>query len=534
MNFRYTTIALAAMLPALATMRAEDIDTEIKIEREVVPEERAASRLHLLPTLSLPPVSASRLTPNFTSGTVTTDPYLTLLSPAAFATTAPDNRQRGYLDLGFGPAYNLTASAGYRFINNETTSARAWLQFNGSKFHRSGLSLHRNTGTVAAEALHRVASAGGTLKAHIDLGFGSWNNPVTAPDKNTSDLQANVMVGWKAESGSIAYGFGAAYRLTSMGVVADALTENGADIDAEFQWSFNDRSSWGLDAAFSATAQSQGVGTKGIVAFKPFYRYTTGPLTAKLGAGINGSFGSMSFNKEWTVGPDVDIAWSPAASFTLWGHAQSGFQANTLAELLGYTLYIDPAQAFAPAKCNIDWTAGITLGPWRGAAVSLYYRYNSTDGLVAPDPDGGFLTRKARGAMAGVRADYRWRTAVDFHALLEWAPKGSDGNRSRMFAPWLDGARCRFDGTVDVHPIKPLTLTLGYEVRTARRAADNYGSTSALGTYSNLHARISYAFNSSWGVWLEGENLLGKRYLTLPGIPAQGARGMLGITYKLF
>ena len=51
---------LAAALTAVSAS-ADDLNKEITVEKEIVPQEREASRLNRLPQLSLPPVQARKL-----------------------------------------------------------------------------------------------------------------------------------------------------------------------------------------------------------------------------------------------------------------------------------------------------------------------------------------------------------------------------------------------------------------------------------------------------------------------------------------
>ena len=61
MKSRYS-FALAALMLGL-TAGAQDLDTEITVNHEVVPEEHAATRLRIMPQISLPKIDAGRLQP---------------------------------------------------------------------------------------------------------------------------------------------------------------------------------------------------------------------------------------------------------------------------------------------------------------------------------------------------------------------------------------------------------------------------------------------------------------------------------------
>ena len=159
---KYTlTTAIAAMMLAAPCAMAEDIDTEIAIERQVVPEHRSASRLNLLPELQLPAVKQMRLNPSDRISSITIPAYMTTLDPASYATAADPYPWRGYAAIGYFPAFNLGASAGYRILDRTATTLDAWLQYNGASWHGDlpadiagdsdpKLGLHSHTATIGA------------------------------------------------------------------------------------------------------------------------------------------------------------------------------------------------------------------------------------------------------------------------------------------------------------------------------------------------------------------------------------------------
>ncbi|MDE6144678.1 MAG: hypothetical protein K2F96_00195, partial [Muribaculaceae bacterium] len=59
MNRYIYPLMLAAMIPAAG--KSQELNSEITVTHQVVPEEQAATRLRLLPTVSLPKVSPGRL-----------------------------------------------------------------------------------------------------------------------------------------------------------------------------------------------------------------------------------------------------------------------------------------------------------------------------------------------------------------------------------------------------------------------------------------------------------------------------------------
>ena len=119
--------------------QAEDLSTEITVDRTVVAELPAASPLlSVFPSLLPVPASDVNIRPaqygqasNFTPIAGHTD------TPLFTGLPAPDG-YRGYFWAGYFPAYNLGAAAGYRIIDKENTSLGAAVRFDGSSYKTKG------------------------------------------------------------------------------------------------------------------------------------------------------------------------------------------------------------------------------------------------------------------------------------------------------------------------------------------------------------------------------------------------------------
>ena len=115
-------IAAIALTTALSAP-AEDLKTEITVDRTIVPVEREASRIgSLTPRLLSSPVTMKQLTlADYTDPAAITRSIPTL-DPASYADTLALSPYRGYASLGYFPAFNLGASA---VTNLSTTDAHA-------------------------------------------------------------------------------------------------------------------------------------------------------------------------------------------------------------------------------------------------------------------------------------------------------------------------------------------------------------------------------------------------------------------------
>ena len=118
-RFVYITI-LGAALAMPGAMTADDLNKEITVEKDIVPQEREASRLNRLPQLSLSPVQAKKLswTDRAIAAPVTND--ISVLAPASYAASIARSPYRGYIDLGYFPAMQLGLSAGLAAIRRQS------------------------------------------------------------------------------------------------------------------------------------------------------------------------------------------------------------------------------------------------------------------------------------------------------------------------------------------------------------------------------------------------------------------------------
>ncbi len=139
----------------------------------------------------------------------------------------------------------------------------------------------------------------------------------------------------------------------------------------------------------------------------------------------------------------------------------------------------------------------------------------------------------------GLKADYSYRSYLDFSAKLEMATSPDD-DFDQGYYPWRDHARLDLDIKATIHPIEPLDIQIGYHLRT-HRAKPLPGPLSyiglgdysqALGNISDLNIGAHYRINDMWGVFLRGENILNHRYYIGPAVPSQGIRCLAGATVR--
>ncbi|MDE7388353.1 MAG: hypothetical protein K2M97_03760, partial [Muribaculaceae bacterium] len=387
------TILSAILLGATGNAVAQELNSEFTVTHQVVPEERAATRLQLLPQLQLPAVDAGRLP---SSGLVTAGPVsptLTFMQPVPWASTLAVSPWRGYAQLAYGPAYNLDASAGYRIIDRSNLQLGAFMQFNGFKYSSSAHpdtpwrvygkpTLRRNTFAAGSSLTWRPIKDG-TLRVAADYTFSAHNIPMPVvkiedgmvlPDAdnpatsiyNINHNGLNISADWAHNvSAKFRYTLSASYGLTAFSRYAEGCTENRGTLGTSLIYDYGKKSHWQLDLSMLSVEMSD-FGHKGVLSVAPLYRLTLRRFMAQLGfkadflLGNVHNFDDNNGTDGWLY-PRLDLCWKPSAMFTLWGKIDGRTDANTMASLFEAQPYNFPVN-FMPVTYHYIDVENETIG----------------------------------------------------------------------------------------------------------------------------------------------------------------------------
>lgn len=584
--------AAAAVLAAL-TVSAKDLKTEITVDRTVVPVERQATRLGAVNPRLIPTVTpASRLT----IADYTTPAELTRsihqLQPAAYADTFAISPYRGYASLGYFPAFNLGASAGYRFINTSRTRLGAWMQYDGnsySGFNDNDLGLDyqpsdkgkykNNTVTVAASFDQRVGKSS-ALDADISYTFSSLG----LPDKFDYNKQSvnifDFSLGWWSRaseavgyhiSGSFShFGYGKELGLAvpAGDQVVDGVKSTGENLIGfkagvtYFGASKAPRAGIELSGDFLSRSTSYNPGiiggdvpglplsdkTIGIVSVNPYYMFGSAPLSARIGARIDISTGGNG--KKFHVAPAVMIDWNPDPRLAFYARVEGGERLNSLRSIYNYCPYINFFGDYQRSNIPVDLRLGVNIGPFEGFSAGIFGNYAVAKDWLMPamkhtiylldgpvsDPHmyenvkSFFMQRELKGWVFGASMAYQWRSIARAEVSAEIAEKS--------YYLWRDRAKYVLGASIEVSPISRLKIDVGYKLR-ARRRCDL--RTSAIGNdytplnlrnISDLSVGASFALTDALSVFARGENILNRHYYMAFDLEAQGVKGLVGASYK--
>ena len=575
-RFNHITL-LAAFLSTSLFSFADDLTKEITIEKDIVPQEREASRLSQLPSLSLSAINVKKLnwTDRAVSAPITN--AITVLSPVPYASSIERSPYRGYVSLGYFPTFQLGLSAGYRFIDDEVTRLGAWLQFDGSNYKRENilgnkLSYRNNQGKLGVDLDHTFDGIG-KLSSSLGYSFASYNFP-TLVDKGVSQSVNNLNLdfGWKSSLGKFDYNIGLGYDFFAFGKSPiensnlKSLNENSVNLDFDGLYNLSEKSAIGADFAldFSRTGNQidlesynddgsltfvNASETVGFLRFVPRYEHRGGKHIFSVGAGIDYIRGDE--NKVHFDG-FLKYNWLPSSSFGAFVNVYSGNpQANSLTKRFALDNYISPAYGYYPSYSNLGIDAGFIIGPFSGASFEVWGGVADVKNAYMPfviDSDDYSYLYGLEGAWDftsvhyGIAFNYKYSNIAKLRLSYEGT---TDDDMDTGYVYWLDRAKNEFIASVTVTPISALDIDLSYKLRTGRKTnvititddlpsifSDFSYASVDLGSVKSLDLGASYRVNSQFSVWARVENLLNAKWQQNYYVPCKGTTGLVGVSYK--
>ncbi len=569
---RHITAAALAIIAGGQASSADDLTKEITVEKEIVPQEREATRLTRLPALSLPPVESKRLSWSDRAVAAPLSNDITVLPAASYMASVERSPYRGYIDAGYFPAMQAGVSAGYRFIDSAATRLGAWLQYNGSDYSRRNpwgdkLDYHDHTATVGLGARHYVEGTG-TLDASLAYTLAAFNNPLFEPKELSQTANAiDLNAGWAGNIAAVSCHAAVSYGFFNFAKHADtsspmkSLMENHAVIDLGGNFRAGGGSA-GIDmqAGIAGTSNTLTLMTTpdgnafdcrpeesyshGYFTITPYYRYSASRWSLKAGVQFYQTWGG---DNGFRIAPDVRADWKPSGKFAVYARFTGGNPSlNTISSLFRANHYINPSFAYADSWTQWSIDGGFTVGPFSGAGIEVWGSTGKAKNAVMPVIAGDrqaftglYSATDLTTLRYGIAFSYNYRDMASLRIAYEGAPQEFDkGNPGS-----LDRARHIFSAMLGVTPIAPLDLHLGYTLRSGRAIyeliprgnlpiGDMVYSKTGLGNASNLELGANYRISDRLTVGVRAENLLNKTWQTVYGIPCKGVTGLAGIGYK--
>lgn len=566
------------MLPAAA-----QVSKEITVEREVVPTVRSASPLTFTPSVTLPATPRPTLSYSERTSMARIPSLFRTLEPAAVGDSIAASPYRGYAAIGYFPAFNLGASAGYRLLDRSRTTLDAWMQYDGNRYNAT-LSPDRKDHIQSHDAvvginLNAAGNNSSLFNLSLDYAFSSFNNPwrpspfSCRKDQKLNRLNAQAL--YSASSSSIDYSIGLGYHLFAYStgfreeaddyfINIDPVSENRVALQGSVFAGIDDHSSFGIDLDASMIGHSKSGRdsgdwyetiaerpgkTTGLVSVTPAYKYDVNNFSLK--AGIHVDFTFNNPGKKFHIAPDVKVAWMPSQSFALYGQARGGEVMNNMGELYAIERYISQMLWYNMSHVPVEAEAGFRVGPYKGFALNLSATYAAADDWLMPGaPLGGALVFQPinmRGWKFSAAAEYSYSNIASLALSGSINPQKDDDVETGFYTD-RDRAKYILDAQLTVHPLSQLDIMAGYELRADRKALYYQlerpygwcGTVSnipfvcfrSLENIANLRVGASWRFTPAFTVFLRADNLLDRKTPYLSLLPGQGIHGLAGIAYK--
>ncbi|MCI8998185.1 MAG: TonB-dependent receptor [Muribaculaceae bacterium] len=576
------TIILAFGLSLCTGAFAQGLHKEITVEQEIVPQKRDASRITVLPTVTLPTIQPARL--NYSDRVVTSrvPNAITTLEPIAFGDKLYTSPYKGYVALGIFPLFNADFSAGYRLIDTDKTRLSAWGQYNGDVYTEKikgivggtidskKLYWRDHTASVGAD-LHQAIGEKSYLDAELNYTYGYHNMPIGISTLSQASNRINATLAFNSRTEGLLYSVGVDYRHFGF---------NDAKVPSTYEYIFNkydyspvkqnrigadfkgllpvgESSFIGLDAdahflmtsahnvavfPYLGEAITEGSKTNGLVSLTPHYLYTASHATVRIGAQVDFS---INDGKAVHVAPDVTLAWTPTQTIGMELRAHGGSTLNELSSLYDVTPYINGSLAYSHSHTPYALDAKVALGPFMGTSIEFFGGYAKADKWLMPIGSLGYIAGQIfdpvdlKGWHLGVALGYEYRKIASARVSYETAPNDYDNS----YYEWRDRAKHVVKAELKLRPVRPLLVTIDWEFRAGRRMynysavpetdSNIYGMyTTSLGATSTLNIGAGYEFNDRLTFFVRGENLLNRRYMHLGERRSQGITGLIGASFK--
>lgn len=543
---KYTAIALGLCVATVA--QAQDLSTEVVVDRTVDPTERAASRLgSLTPQLVLPTVNPSALpSARYTNLTALTRSY-SRLDPARGAYAAYNSPYKGYFRVGYFPTLNLEAAAGYRFIDTEKAMLGANLDFHGTSykpFEEFDAKQSYWNARVAVNGAYRPDKVS-QFQAGISYEYLRQHSLVFGPQTIGT---FNFGALWESQAAGLDYKIGGDIMLDKSGkygydpdingrpVELDGYSQPRFTLMGEISREFQPGNRFGLgitadivnngDAVYEGGISPAYTGMLGFIDFEPFYALVGDNISARVGVKLDLGSGGESKNQ---IAPDITIQWAPSSQVGLWAEVTGGEVLNTDHEFRHLSPFLMGSDiGYDRSKVKYKALGGLNFGPFTGFSAGIYGGYAKASNwyMVNYDAEHPLMALNITGWTVGLRLGYENRLLT---ASLDAAIAPGDGDKA-----WLDNrdrAKYVVKAAVDVRPIDRLTVGLGYDYRGGRSM---YGGSSlkSMGHVSDLSLRAAYSVSPRFSVYARAENILGHQYSELPMVYSQKQHGAIGFEVK--
>ncbi len=567
-TYRYLTYLCLSSLCLLP--KAQSLSTEITVDRTVLPEQHAATRPTLMPSLASIDNHDVRLVPAEYSEPGTLTALVATLPVAPWDDKIPQNPYRGYVRAGIFPTFNALADARYRFVEDKKLIVDGWASGSALAYKRKGVKMRELFGSVGA-CVDYKANSYSRLLAKAAYTYSSILHP--RDDNGNGDAEGNnfyrARIAWVSQPSAISYDAEAGYQCFIFGerdmswntaitsgsynyksTLGQSLIDVKAGIglkqsESEPRWV-------GIDADGQWIDTNHNFGSLGQYHVAPYVRWHNDQASATIGANL--SFGSGDDAKA-RIAPKVRVAYEPQGSLVwAWVSFTGGERLNPLSELYAKNHYISPYLAYGRTNIPLDIEGAVTIGRVQGLAVQIFGGYALARNLLMPVLTNTASASTYTGARwlsiyggnnlngydvnswhAGAKIDYYYKNLWSAGISAETGGSDQDSAYDEItWKDWQDRAKYIASAYVKATPIKPLDICLSYEMRSDRSVPYYNGQwrKGDIGNVYNLNLGAAYQISDQLSLGLELDNLLNHHYMNTLLLMSQGLHGLASVTFK--
>ena len=575
-------VALAGIVfPAAAQEDRKDknLNREMTLEREYDPSVQDASKINSLPPVKDPEIKKRPIEYARFTWPVEPEKEIGLLGSGRLQTELPVDKRRGYLNFGIGNYLNLNGDAGYHILNTEkdrlqvlfshrsTNGKIKLLTPDGVESLKSKAKLNDNLGSV--RFAHEFDKASFGLGAQY--GYSAFDYygyfPGMNPDNMLTRNQGNQLIALNAgvrsrDLASFNYLFDLDFRNFShkyaMSPEIDGVKENTFGARLDLNAAFDGTKKVGLGAKFdyfSYTFPSgfrddfTGFDNHAEVTLNPYFAVAGTNWNVKLGANVMFITGSDS---KMAASPDITADVQVADATVLYGNFLGAVQANSVYEIARENRYADPTQGVRASRTWFDGTIGIKSGVAPGFWFDIFagYKITSDDHFFLPFYSDGIGTWGNVGRpvyfdskLFRVGATFKY----SFQQWIDLSLKGvynawdvsATGNEEDRLLPESDYKAynkpdLEIEAGVTVKPVERLAVGLAYYWAGGRYTWAGSAAQGAvkMKNINELNLNGSYALTDAFGVYVQLNNLLGRKYDLFPGYTTQGFQVLAGLNFN--
>lgn len=435
---------------------------------------------------------------------------------------------RGYVSLSAGSYFDLSLNAGYRFIDNATTTAGAWLSHGSTSLYRPttdnpeveadrrkvydqtiglyGSHHFAGTGTLYADVAYRLS-----VFNYFTSALNAQGAPLSAPQQTLNDFL--MRADWRADRQAHAFFIDGAFSYRYFGYrrffppTTEPYPALKPTRENDLRVTITPGYDMGEGGTLTLGIRSQSLfyihphtvadvvpnmpapfypdlltlRSYGVVSLQPAYSVVRGNWNLRAGAKIDLSYDVVSRDdfSSVHVAPDVAVSYA-AGHTTFYASATGGVTPNTLASISELDMYQAPVLASTlPSYAPVDAEIGVRLGSFRGFSAGAHISYAIADHTPLSgwypywlagkslDPVNEYevlSTLSLKGFSLGADMRYQLASLLDVKGALTYQRQ----NGRNGYFNGLDRPRWTIEASADIYPLKELCIGVAYEYRGVR------------------------------------------------------------------